>query len=567
MDLPARPTTAFVLAAGLGTRLRPLTDTCPKPLIEVRRKPLLIHVFEQLAAAGVRRFIVNTHHLPDAFPRAFPGDHWAGLPIKWVFEPLRLETGGGLRNILHLLPDDSPIFLAAGDILSTTPLSSLAEAHRAANRPLATLLLRSSGPPANVEVARDGTIVDLRDQLAQKGARRLGYAAIAVIEPTLHLPFLKPAGPESIIEVWLRALRHGTAIRGYLNDSGTWDDIGTPESLAAAIAIPSDPPDDTAIHRSTLGIKATEAVTITEIPAGASDRRFYRLRWESESAIACRFTTRSRPEYATYGKLATALHRAGLPVPRVLGDFPAEGWLWLEDCGDNRLDEALPNLPPERILSLYADIRATILRLQQLPAETVRDLPLAGVFDDDYYTAEHTYFLTELAAPVLGQSVSIIRSEVSDDLLTLRVHLQNTGQPPVPVHRDLQASNIIITPDGFRWIDFQSMRLGHPAFDTASIVFDPHTRHPSSWIDAQITADAALRQCDPEQWRNLIRIAGTQRLIQALGAYGLHGLRHRKSEYRDRIPTALRILSENLPDFLRCGPLHKMVLNLLGTVV
>lgn len=230
------PTTAFVLAAGLGSRLRPLTDTCPKPLLEVGGKPILFHVFERLAGAGVRKFVVNIHHLPEAFRSALPDHHWEGIPVEWIHEPSRLETGGGLRNALPFLPENEPVFLAAGDILSTTDPAPLARAHLEANRPLATLLLRPDGPPANVEVTSTGEICDLRDRCGRRGDLRLGYAATAVIEPRQHRPYFHPTAPESVIEVWLRALSDGTPLRAHIDTTGTWTDIGTPDSLRNARA-------------------------------------------------------------------------------------------------------------------------------------------------------------------------------------------------------------------------------------------------------------------------------------------------------------------------------------------
>ena len=101
---------AFVLAAGLGTRLRPLTDTLPKPLIPVGLKPLITFAFDHLIAdAGVEEFIVNTHHLAGAYAGAFPDGTYRGRPLHFRHEPVLLETGGGIRNVADLLaPGDGP---------------------------------------------------------------------------------------------------------------------------------------------------------------------------------------------------------------------------------------------------------------------------------------------------------------------------------------------------------------------------------------------------------------------------------------------------------------------------
>src|SRR5690242_12726955 len=96
-------TQAFVLGAGLGTRLRPLTDDLPKPLVPIFQKPLITFAFDHLIAFGIEKFIVNTHHLPERFAETFLENSYREIPITFVHEPVRLETGGGIKNIESLL--------------------------------------------------------------------------------------------------------------------------------------------------------------------------------------------------------------------------------------------------------------------------------------------------------------------------------------------------------------------------------------------------------------------------------------------------------------------------------
>ena len=102
----SRIRTAFILGAGLGTRLRPLTEHCPKPLLPVGGRPLITYVMDHCLSIGVERFIVNTHHCADAYEKAFPGWNWRGKPILFRHEPILLDTAGGLKNIENLLEDD-----------------------------------------------------------------------------------------------------------------------------------------------------------------------------------------------------------------------------------------------------------------------------------------------------------------------------------------------------------------------------------------------------------------------------------------------------------------------------
>ena len=98
-------TQAFVLAAGLGKRLRPLTDELPKPLIPIFQKPLITFALDHLIAAGVNNFVVNTHRLPELFQDFFWENSYSGKSITLVHEHDLLETGGGIKNVEPFLGD------------------------------------------------------------------------------------------------------------------------------------------------------------------------------------------------------------------------------------------------------------------------------------------------------------------------------------------------------------------------------------------------------------------------------------------------------------------------------
>ncbi len=139
---------AFVLGAGLGTRLRPLTDQLPKPLIPVLHRPLITYAFDHLLGAGVKEFIVNTHHLPEKYAETFPDGRYRNAPITFRHEPILLETAGGIANIADLV-EDGPFLVYNGDILTTLPLEPLLEEH-ARGENLVTLVLRSTGPALHI---------------------------------------------------------------------------------------------------------------------------------------------------------------------------------------------------------------------------------------------------------------------------------------------------------------------------------------------------------------------------------------------------------------------------------
>src|ERR1041385_3251674 len=121
-------TQAFVLAAGLGKRLRPLTDDLPKPLIPVFQKPLITFALDHLINAGVNKFVVNTHRCPELFRSFFNGGEYAGAPVTLVHEDELLETGGGIKNAERYLASD-PFITYSGDILTDIDLQPLVEEH------------------------------------------------------------------------------------------------------------------------------------------------------------------------------------------------------------------------------------------------------------------------------------------------------------------------------------------------------------------------------------------------------------------------------------------------------
>ncbi|MFM7180375.1 MAG: sugar phosphate nucleotidyltransferase [Verrucomicrobiales bacterium] len=232
--------TAFVLGAGLGTRLRPLTDRLPKPLIAIAHEPILVRAFRHLALdLGCDRFVVNTHHRAEEYGKMFPDGNWENRPVIFRHEPILLDTGGGLTNARDLFPPGESIALYNGDILCDAPLAPLAAAHARSNADV-TLLLRSSGDLRNVVCAAEGggdfaegPILDLRG-LRGAGGPSFQFAGIALVGPRF-LDFLPPPGGIfSLIPEFARAIDAGLKIRGIVIDQGEWSDLGTPEALLEA---------------------------------------------------------------------------------------------------------------------------------------------------------------------------------------------------------------------------------------------------------------------------------------------------------------------------------------------
>lgn len=215
-----------MLGAGLGTRLKKLTEHLPKPLIPVQQKPLLTYAFDHLLDAGFSSFVVNTHHRPEAYDAAFPDRVYRDAPLAFREETVLLETAGGIANVRDLLGEDEPFAVYNGDILTDLPLKPLLEAHAASGN-LVTLVLRSEGTALQVAFDRGGgQVTDLRNYLETNSPDLFQFTGIYMVNPEFF-HYLTPGEKKSVIPVFLDIIRERQGIGGVVIDEGRWWDLGT----------------------------------------------------------------------------------------------------------------------------------------------------------------------------------------------------------------------------------------------------------------------------------------------------------------------------------------------------
>ncbi|HMC24017.1 MAG TPA: sugar phosphate nucleotidyltransferase [Candidatus Udaeobacter sp.] len=215
-------TQAFVLAAGRGTRLRPLTEDLPKPLIPIFQKPLITFALDHLIAVGVQSFVINTHRLPNLFHEVFSGNGYHGHSVTLAHEPDLLETGGGIKNVEGILRKE-PFIVYSGDILTDVALEPLITEHFRAGNDVTLGLRRNTGLGAGV-VVRDGRIVEISTKFNPK--ENFDYANISVWNPEIFARI--PAGRKiSFIPILIDWINQGGRIGGLALDDGNWFNIGS----------------------------------------------------------------------------------------------------------------------------------------------------------------------------------------------------------------------------------------------------------------------------------------------------------------------------------------------------
>lgn len=271
----------MILAAGYGTRLRPLTENIPKPLVPVMNTPLILHNLLYLKKYGISEVIINTHYLPEMIPDYLgDGTKW-GLKLQYSEESDILGTAGGILKARDFLSDDTFVVMNS-DILIQTDLADAISCHRE-NNALGTMIV-SNRP----DTSRYGVVGLDNDSLVRRITEQVGsnrddliptvFLGIHILEPEIFNYFPQSTAPTCInADVYPQAINSGGRIIGYMQRSGYWNDLGTPGDYLAAhwdildgksiqIAAKHDPPH---LHSSARVIGPVHIGSGVTIDAGA----------------------------------------------------------------------------------------------------------------------------------------------------------------------------------------------------------------------------------------------------------------------------------------------------------
>lgn len=582
----------FVLAAGLGTRLRPVTDYLPKPLLPVAGTSLLDRGADQLLAAGCSRVVVNAHHRADRIAehlRQRTDAHRFHLSL----ESELLGTAGAFHGAREFLAGARRFLVFNGDVLCQAPLREVVAAHGRSGA-LATLVLVDHPAVNTVRLGGDGVIRDLAGALAaapRADDTDLTFTGIACYEREVLDSV--PAGASDLVSLLAGIMRrHPDAVRGF-RFQGEWDDLGTlprylaahrrllgpgfvsvadggvvpnPSALEECVVLPgARVPAGVRRRRAVMGPGWSVSIDPTEDPAltvaalagfrtgtalewfsgHGSERRFARLR-EGERRAVLMISPPGDPDHDRCLAINSFLYDLGLGAPAVLAQDQRTRSVLFEDLGDQTLERLVAGRP-EQAADLYDRVLDRLADLQTFGAESRHRCPSAHdrSFDHEHLRWETDYFRQRFLGEHCGtESATLEALEPELEALALAA----LEQPCTLVHRDFQSQNILIKDGMVRLVDVQGMRWGPVAYDVASVLFDPYVGLEDG-LRARLLdefprrlADRGGLVLDADRWRSMVMTAALQRLMQALAAYAFLGRVKGKTGFLRHIPKAMASL-------------------------
>ena len=622
------PLAIFLPAAGLGERLRPVTQHLPKPLLPVLGAPIIERILQRLTAVCDGPIGINLHWKAELLRAWAAASPWRDRVVFFPEDPI-LGTGGALKNAEAFL-SRGPFIVHNADILLDIDFSRLIEAHLSGGHS-ATLVCHRVPHLSNVVIGPNGQVLDVENPGASRPdpstiGDKVAYTGVAVYSPEI-LGFL-PAGVSHATVAWVAASRAGRKVRAMDFTGCSWNDVGDattytrgvldalrdggemvyrspaarcgrievdgyvvlesgsqirdgsrirncivmpgadasgshenaivgPDYVVSlseadvqptlhALAAKALPLGDPLVgrHFGSQGGPASEALLIG---LGGSDRRYYRVRGAEQTAVLMECRPED-PDFERHLAYTDFLTRHGVPVPKLFAADAATKRALFEDLGDTSLYSYL-QLPHEaaRVEAVYGAVLRDLVTLHTAATQHVHECLLlkTRIFDYDYLRWETTYFLDRFVSGLRRLEIGG-RAAIDEELHRLAQTVDS--QPRCIIHRDFQCQNIMLHGGVPRFIDYQGARMAPPAYDLASVLWDPYHRLEEGMRERLLACYvgemkvAAAGTFDAPAFRQSLIPCRLQRHMQALGAYGFLAAVKGKTYFLKHVPEALRLL-------------------------
>lgn len=621
------------MAAGLGERLRPITEHIPKPLIPILGKPVLESILEKVSVLPVATIGINLHYRKELIVRWIRNSVFSEKVTLFPEDPV-LGTGGALKNAEGFLKDND-FLVHNADVLSDIDLEKLLAFHKVSGN-IATLAVHAYPEFNNLVLDENGYLVEIGAlcSLCRKPTSRLlAFTGIAVYAPEF-LKFL-PKGASSVIHAWTQAISSRQKIGTYDVTGCDWTDIGTPASYAKAvfkelrsdgetvyvhpsitwcgyvqldghvvIERESSCDDDTSLkncivlpHTKIGGKNADDTshecfltlfwgggsdtkrqrkrsfencilgpgfeIGLAEsdlfgsagcdsvlIGQGGSDRKYYRVKKDSGSAVFMQ-CSKDDQDFQRHMEYTRFFQKYLIPVPELIDADIANKSALFEDVGDVSLYSWLKcPRSREQMEEIYKRVIDILVLIHTTATAHIAECPLLKdrIFDYEHLRWETEYFIQRFAETV--RNVGAYSTALRDDFHRLAIMVDSF--PKTIIHRDFQSQNIMVTKGHVtRLLDFQGARIGPPAYDIASILWDPYARIDAAlrerlldyYLSSAIQLNRSFREYD---FLKTLVPCRLQRHMQALGAYGFLSAVKGKTYFLKYVPEGIRLLKEDL---------------------
>jgi aminoglycoside/choline kinase family phosphotransferase/dTDP-glucose pyrophosphorylase len=542
---------ALILAAGLGTRLRPYTNHTPKPLFSIRGKPLLDIMIFKLIAAGCKAIIINTHHR-HAQIEAYIAQHTYPIPIQTRYEPDILGTGGAIKNVADFW-NQRPFMVVNADIVTTIDFKQVYDFHCQHSHP-ATLVLADDPEFNSVACDADGFVTDfhhISDAAVRPSGAALTFTGIQVLDPEI-LDFISVEVPSSSIDAYTRVMAKGKKIKAYTSKKSYWKDIGNAERYKSAVFETMAP----AVFRQVFPNIQFGPIYREHLKGDGSDRQWYRLNMGRKSMILVDHGIRKSDrvnEADAFVNIGRHLFDRGLPVPQIYDGDTFAGYAFMEDLGNLDLQTNVQQAEnDEKIIGMYRSVIQQLIKFSTSGAER---FDAAWAYQTSSYSKtlilekECRYFVDAFLNTYLG--LEMIYEDFEREFEFLAEKALEYALPGL-MHRDFQSRNIMIKNDAFYFIDFQASRMGPIQYDLAALLIDPYVQLPQDiqtrllgYCVEKLQADMNL---NADNFCRCYRYCRLTRNLQILGAFGYLSRVKKKAHFEKYIPAALGTLEKTLSD-------------------